>query len=170
MMEKMTPKTLYLIAVLLLLSGCAPADERVFSITPSGFDETESAAADPVREDIQETDDKSHGMGQEEAVRLMMEAGCPWDLSEPDVCIRFEDPDWIIRKHECMTTCRVDAFTGELDVFPKGMCGGIVFRRECSSDADCEGIIREDCTGSYDCGCATAYVCENDRCMPEFGD
>ncbi|RLE39184.1 hypothetical protein DRJ17_01520 [Candidatus Woesearchaeota archaeon] len=93
------------------------------------------------------------------AEQKLQEAGCWYNLTRKSECIVFEDPYWIIQNEICLGKCKINAYTGEVEIDIDPMCMGLLMPGECQTDADCS---------KYTPRCATKYVCKNTSCVPSY--
>lgn len=65
-------------------------------------------------------------MTKTEAEEKLAAADCFYDPSEDGVEVVFEDPNWVIKKNNCLGECRINAETGETQLDVNPMCMGLL--------------------------------------------
>ncbi len=108
---------------------------------------------------ISSTPTISTKLDKDTATQKLIQAGCGYNLSWEDVCIVFEDPEWIMQKEGCGGKCKIDSVTGKTEIYDNPMCTGLLISNECQTDANCS--TRRG-------ACAVKFVCEETSCIPVF--
>ncbi len=72
------------------------------------------------------TENNPNQVNQETAILKLKEAGCWWNTSEERVKVDFKDPNWIISARGCAGECKINKFTGEMNIDNDPMCAGAI--------------------------------------------
>ncbi len=67
-------------------------------------------------------------LSQEEAVRLLYDADCWWNMELDGGVVSKDGQDWLIKSNSyfCYGECRINSITRQIRIDPNPMCTGVV--------------------------------------------
>jgi len=94
-------------------------------VTPESMDNLSK-----INNQTPETKENIMNILEGEAIQIMEENDCWWDLSEEGVSIRYEEPYWKMSINRCLGECWIHSKTGEFWKDFDAMCMGANFDPE----------------------------------------
>ena len=65
-------------------------------------------------------------ISKEQAIQIMKDSDCWWDLSEEGVKLKLDGDHWIMSINRCGGVCKVSARTGKFGMDKNPMCFGVL--------------------------------------------
>lgn len=164
-------KMIILVTLLLglcLITGCSEVQTEQKVVEEVQEPSTEEPVVEPQPiEEVQKLAKEETFEGpldEETAISKLMDAGCQWNISSKEVCIKYAEPKWVILSEACDGICEIDEMTGEITISEHFMCYGASY--ECETDEDCQDpkFAQPNCASKYIC---TAHE-EYKFCTPVF--